>query len=99
MVAPRLALLTLALLAAGAAPSRAGDPASPGGGLEPPGVADVLGREGYRDIRVLRRRGALWLADAEAPRGRRMRAVVDAYTGEITGLKPLDGKPLAPPAP
>jgi hypothetical protein len=61
--------------------------------LEAAGVEDVLGRQGFREIRVLSRRGDLWLADAQAPRGRKMRAVVDATTGEIAGLRPLDGGP------
>ena len=58
----------------------------------------MLGRQGFRDIRVLTRRGDLWLADAQAPRGRKMRAVVDATTGEIAGLRPLDGGPPDMPA-
>ncbi len=97
MTAPRLAPCLSVVLLAAASGAWAGEPASAPQGLEPPAVEAVLGREGYRDIHILRRRGSLWLADADAPRGRRMRAVVDAYTGEITGLRPLDGHPPDPP--
>jgi hypothetical protein len=91
---PALACAALVLVLR-AGPALAADPQPRA--LEPAAVEGVLGRQGYRDIRILQRRGNLWLADADAPRGRRMRAVVDATTGEIAGLKPLDGHPPDPP--
>jgi hypothetical protein len=68
------------------------------GGMEPQAVESVLARQGYSDVRNMRRRGGLWLADASGPRGQRVRTVVDAFTGEITGLAPLEGSVLAPRA-
>ncbi|WP_406854837.1 hypothetical protein ABEG18_20155 [Alsobacter sp. KACC 23698] len=100
----RVVLLAATILAAGAglggaglAPSRAvaGDDVAQGG-MEPQAIESVLTRQGYSDVRNLRRRGGLWLADASGPRGQRMRTVVDAFTGEITGLAPLEGSVLAP---
>jgi hypothetical protein len=91
MTAPAaVLLLSLSLmLTCSAVAAMAGGPRQ----LEAAGVEDVLGKQGFREIRVLSRRGDLWLADAQAPRGRKMRAVVDATTGEIAGLRPLDGGP------
>ncbi|GGH30368.1 hypothetical protein GCM10007036_40910 [Alsobacter metallidurans] len=77
-------------LAFGPPTARAGDDVSRGG-LEPGAVETVLGRQGYSDIRNVRRKGALWLAEASSPRGQRVRTVVDAFTGEITGLAPVQG--------
>jgi hypothetical protein len=60
---------------------------------EPQAVAEALQRHGLRDPVQLRRRGGVWIADVAAADGSRYRAVVDAGTGELTGLRPL------PPAP
>jgi hypothetical protein len=86
----RSALVCASLLAFGPLAARAGDDVSRDG-LEPGAVETVLGRQGYSDIRNIRRKGALWLAEASSPRGQRVRTVVDAFTGEITGLAPVQG--------
>ena len=64
----------------------------------PRAVEMVLARQGFRDVVDLRRKGAIWVARASGPDGRRMLAVVDAASGEITGLKPVDGPPIPPRA-
>lgn len=56
----------------------------------------VLKGAGFRDIAQPRRQGMAWIARAVGPDGRRMLAVVDAETGEVTGLTPVDGPPLPP---
>ncbi len=61
-------------------------------------VEMVLAQHGFRDVGGLRRKGAIWVARASGPDGRRMLAVVDAASGEITGLKPVDGPPIPPRA-
>ena len=66
--------------------------------LDAPAVEMVLARQGFRDVVDLRRKGAIWVARASGPDGRRMLAVVDATSGEITGLRPVDGPPIAPRA-
>jgi hypothetical protein len=60
---------------------------------EPQAVADALQRHGLRDPVGLQRRGGVWIAEVAAVDGSRYRAVVDARTGELTGLRPM------PPAP
>jgi hypothetical protein len=64
-------------------------------------VESVLSRQGFREVDRVQRRGGLWVAEAIAPEGRRIRAVVDAATGEVTGLRPIDGsiQPLQAPPP
>ena len=72
------AALLAAILLSGAAglggaafgPSRAaaGDDV-PAGGMEPRAIETILVRQGYSDVRNLRRRGGLWLADASARAG------------------------------
>lgn len=54
-------------------------------------VETLLSRHGFREIDRIQRRGSQWVAEASAPEGRRIRAVVDASTGELTGLRPIDG--------
>lgn len=54
-------------------------------------VETLLSRHGFREIERIQRRGGQWVAEASAPEGRRIRAVVDASTGELTGLRPIDG--------
>lgn len=66
--------------------------------LDAKGVEAVLGRQGFREIAPPRRRGAMWVTRASAPDGRRMLAAVDAGTGEIAGLTPVDGPPVPPVA-
>ena len=58
---------------------------------DPRGVETLLSRHGFREIERIQRRGTQWVAEASAPEGRRIRAVVDASTGELTGLRPIDG--------
>ena len=54
-------------------------------------VEMLLSRHGFREIDRIQRRGTQWVAEASAPEGRRIRAVVDASTGELTGRRPIDG--------
>jgi hypothetical protein len=61
---------------------------------EPQAVADALQRHGLRDPVRLQRRGGVWVAEVAAIDGSRYRAVVDAETGELTGLRAL---PPVPP--
>lgn len=58
---------------------------------DPRGVESILSRQGFRGIERVQRRGSLWVAEAVAPEGRRIRAVVDSSTGELAGLRPIDG--------
>ncbi|MHB2165468.1 hypothetical protein [Alsobacter sp. R-9] len=58
--------------------------------LDAAGVEAVLRHLGYRDIERVQRRGGLFLADVSAPQGQRLRVVVDAFSGELTGLRALD---------
>jgi hypothetical protein len=72
--------------------------AADAGALDAGAVEIVLSRQGFRDVVDVRRKGAIWVARASGPDGRRMLAVVDAASGEITGLKPVDGPPIPPRA-
>jgi len=72
--------------------------AAEAGALDAGAVEIVLARQGFRDVVDVRRKGAIWVARASGPDGRRMLAVVDAASGEITGLKPVDGPPIPPRA-
>ena len=90
------ASLMAATLRLAPGPALAGDDVSRGG-LESGAVEAVLSRQGYSEVRNLRRGRGQWLADASGPRGQKVRTVVDAFTGEITGLAPLQGSVLAPP--
>lgn len=56
---------------------------------EPQAVAEALQRHGLRDPVRLQRRGGVWVAEVAAVDGSRYRAVVDAETGELTGLRAL----------
>jgi hypothetical protein len=68
----------------------AGQPgAQHGAPHEPQAVANALQRHGLRDPVRLQRRGGVWIAEVAAVDGSRYRAVVDARTGELTGLRPL----------
>jgi hypothetical protein len=62
---------------------------------EPQAVADALQRHGLRDPVRLQRRGGVWIAEVATVDGSRYRAVVDAQTGELTGLRPLPPAPAA----
>ena len=64
------------------------------------GIADsrtveiLLSRHGFREIDRSQRLGTQWVAEASAPEGRRIRAGRHASTGELTGLRPIDGSDL-----
>lgn len=60
---------------------------------EPQAVVEALQRHGLRDPVGLQRRGGVWIADVAAVDGSRFRAVVDARTGDLTGLRPLPPVP------
>ncbi len=90
-------ILILVMLAAAVRPL--GAPAEP----LPPGEQDevvaILLRHGLREPAGLERRGALWIAEARAQDGQRVRAVVDTASGELAGLRRLNReRPNAPGA-
>jgi hypothetical protein len=51
----------------------------------------ALGREGFRDVARLQRRGGVWVAEATAPGGIRSRVVVDGTSGDVAGVRPIAG--------
>jgi hypothetical protein len=60
------------------------------GPRHPRSIARSLHRRGFTDVERLRRRGGVYIAEATGPRGNRVRLVIDAYSGEIEGLRVLD---------
>lgn len=67
----------------------------PPGGLhpvEPDQVADSLTRRGFKDVSVVRQRGGAYICEATGPRGERVRLVVDAQSGDISGMQVIGYK-------
>ena len=63
--------------------------------LPPQRIEAILSEQGYVGITDLRRRGSVWVAEVAERNGRRFRAVVDATSGEVSGLRQLPGvRPL-----
>ncbi|WP_246564258.1 hypothetical protein [Ancylobacter sonchi] len=58
-----------------------------GGGLDGEAAARMLRARGFSDVSVLRQRGPTILLEANGPRGERVRVVVDAASGAISGMK------------
>jgi hypothetical protein len=58
----------------------------------------ALGREGFRDVTRLQRRGGVWVAEATAPGGVRSRVVVDGVSGDVAGVRPIASHPPGPEA-
>ncbi len=83
-----------ALLAAFALAEQSGAQQRPP--MEPLAVAEVLQRHGLRNAARVERRGGVWIAEVSALDGRKYRAVVDADTGELAGLRPLPPAVLPP---
>jgi hypothetical protein len=50
-----------------------------------------LGRQGYRDIGGLTRRGGNLVGEATSPRGQRQRIIIDAESGRVRGSSPSGG--------
>lgn len=55
--------------------------------LRPADVAAHLRARGFVDVSEVRQRGRAFLAEATGPRGERVRLVVDASSGEISGMQ------------
>lgn len=55
--------------------------------LTPDTVAPSLEARGFRQISSVRQRGQSFLAEATGPRGERVRLVVDAASGDISGMQ------------
>lgn len=55
--------------------------------LVPSEVAASLKARGFVDVSEVRQRGGAFLAEATGPRGERVRLVVDAASGEISGMQ------------
>jgi hypothetical protein len=58
--------------------------------LPPRAIVGSLYRRGFGDVEIKRVRGGSYIVAAVSPRGRRVVAVVDGRTTEITGLRPVD---------
>lgn len=63
----------------------------PGDGLPAARVEAILAGQGYVGVTDLRRRGTVWVAEVSERNGRRFRAVVDAGSGEVSGLRQMPG--------
>jgi hypothetical protein len=68
---------------------------APAGAGEPPHVLRELGRQGYRDIGGLTRRGGNWVGEATGPQGQRQRIIIDG-SGRVRGSSPSGGGGRAP---
>lgn len=55
--------------------------------LEPSDVSARLRARGFVDVSGVRQRGRTFLAEATGPRGERVRLVIDAASGEISGMQ------------
>ncbi|OYW60786.1 MAG: hypothetical protein B7Y75_05325 [Azorhizobium sp. 35-67-5] len=66
------------------AASVAPPPGAPGDGAH---VEKLLAAQGFSEISNLRRRGGSFVCEATGPRRERVRLVLDAETGEISGLQ------------
>ena len=66
----------------------------PGGArpLAPGDVAQSLFHRGFSDVSVVRQRGQIYLCEATGPRGERVRLVVDAASGDISGMQVIGYK-------
>lgn len=62
---------------------------APGGAhpLAPEEVSQSLSHRGFSDVSVVRQRGQSYLCEATGPRGERVRLVVDAASGDISGMQ------------
>ncbi|MBB6308329.1 hypothetical protein [Xanthobacter tagetidis] len=60
--------------------------------VAPDQVADSLMRRGFKDVSVVRQRGGAYICEATGPRGERVRLVVDAQSGEISGMQVIGYK-------
>jgi hypothetical protein len=60
------------------------------GAGQPPDVVRELGRQGYRDIGGLTRRGGNWVGEATGPQGQRQRIIIDG-SGRVRGSSPSGG--------
>lgn len=58
--------------------------------MPPRRLTRMLYRRGFDDIAIIRLRGPNYIAEAIAPRGHRVRLVVDGRSGEITGFRVID---------
>jgi hypothetical protein len=73
--------------------------------LHPRQISAILGRQGFRNIDVLSRRGDVFVVNAQSPRTGATRLIVDAYEGEIierfamAGDPPRQTSPRAPAPP
>lgn len=62
----------------------------PPGGVGPLAAKDVaqsLSHRGFSDVSIVRQRGQAYLCEATGPRGERVRLVVDAASGDISGMQ------------
>lgn len=92
---PRLAMRSDALAAQMPAPlAPQPSPYSPyqshtvrGAPLTSEQVAPALRARGFVDVSAVRQRGRSFLAEATGPRGERVRLVLDAESGEISGMQ------------
>jgi hypothetical protein len=63
---------------------------------DPQAIVRRLREHGFSEIAAPRRRGAVYVTEAVGPRGDRMRLVLDARTGSVSGLRVIlrrDGRP------
>lgn len=67
--------------------TRSANPGTSRTPLRPEDVADRLRARGFVRVSEVRQRGRAFLAEATGPRGERVRLVVDAASGEISGMQ------------
>lgn len=59
--------------------------------MQPPDVVRELGRQGYRDVDGLTRRGSNYVGEATGPQGQRQRLIIDPQSGRVRGSSPSGG--------
>lgn len=59
--------------------------------MQPPDVVRELGRQGYRDVGGLTRRGSNYVGEATGPQGQRQRLIIDPQSGRVRGSSPSGG--------
>lgn len=92
-----LTLVPVLLLGAAGGLARAGEALAQGLTLQPQRIEAILASQGLVRVSDLRRRGGVLIGEASERNGRRVRIVVDAETGEVSGLRPLSGPALTRP--
>ena len=60
--------------------------------VAPDEVAGTLVQRGFTDVSVVRQRGGAYICEATGPRGERVRLVVDAMSGDISGMQVIGYK-------